>query len=161
VEDWPWSSFQATAGLVPAPNWLEIDWILGQFGETREAAQAHYRQYVAAAPKDDRPWDELTGRIFLGGADFARKLMDLMDDQRTPTEIPREQRLALRPPLAELFPEANAGDRAERNQRMRRAHVDFGYPLKEIGDFLGIHYATVSRAVKRTEMEALGAKTPA
>ena len=161
VEDWPWSSFQATAGLVPAPTWLEIDWILGQFGETREAAQAHYRQFVAAAPKDDRPWDELTGRIFLGGADFARKLMDLMDDQRTPTEIPRAQRLPLRPPLEVLFPEETAGDRAERNQRMRRAHVDFGYSLKEIGDFLGIHYATVSRVVKKVEEEMPGSKTPA
>jgi len=161
VEDWPWSSFQATAGLVPAPTWLEIDWILGQFGETREAAQAHYQQFVAAGPKDDRPWDELTGRIFLGGADFARKLMDLLDDQRTPTEIPREQRLALRPPLEVLFPEETVGDRAERNQRMRRAHVDFGYSLKEIGDFLGIHYATVSRVVKKVEEEMADSKTPA
>jgi DNA-binding MarR family transcriptional regulator len=44
---------------------------------------------------------------------------------------------------------------------MRRAHVDFGYSLKEIGDFLGIHYATVSRMVKKVEEEMAGSKTPA
>ncbi|MDY0270045.1 REP-associated tyrosine transposase [Trichloromonas sp.] len=156
VEDWPWSSFQATAGLVEAPEWLEIDWILGQFGETGEAAQAHYRQFVAAAPKDDHPWDELTGRIFLGGGDFTRKLMNLMDDQRTPTEIPREQRFAARPPLADLL--AGEDKRGERDRRIRQAHVDFSYSLKEIGEVLGIHYATVSRAVKRAETKVSESK---
>lgn len=151
--DWPWSSFQATAGLVPAPVWLTVDWLLDQFGKTHETAQAHYQEFVAAAPKDDRPWDGLTGRIFLGGADFAQTLMELLDDQLSPAEVPRAQRYAGRPPLAEFFPEGNTGDRVERNTKMRRAHVDFGYSLKEIGDFLGIHYATVSRVVKKVEEE--------
>jgi hypothetical protein len=85
--------------------------------------------------------------------------MDLLDDRSGLTEIPREQLLAVRPPLAELIPEGNAGDRAERNRRMRRAHVDFGYSLKASGDFLGIHYATVSRVVKKVEEEMSGTKT--
>ena len=46
VEDWGWSSFPAMAGLVPAPDWLEVDWLLGQFGTTRTPAQTAYRQFV-------------------------------------------------------------------------------------------------------------------
>jgi DNA-binding NarL/FixJ family response regulator len=30
---------------------------------------------------------------------------------------------------------------------MAEAHIACGYPLKEIADFLGVHYATVSKAV--------------
>ena len=44
-------------------------------------------------------------------------------------------------------------------ERFYQVHGDFGYTLKEIGDFLGVHYATVSRAVKRVEMRLSGSKT--
>ena len=29
------------------------------------------------------------------------------------------------------------------------AHIKYGYTFKEIADFLGIHYSTVSKALKR------------
>ena len=44
---WQWRSYRATAGLAPAPEWLTIDWILGQFGGTRPEAQKHYREFVS------------------------------------------------------------------------------------------------------------------
>ncbi len=31
------------------------------------------------------------------------------------------------------------------------AHVKYGYALKEIGEHLGIHYTTVSKAISRSE----------
>jgi REP element-mobilizing transposase RayT len=42
----PWSSFRATAGLEPAPDFLRVDWILGQFGRDREQARRCYVAYV-------------------------------------------------------------------------------------------------------------------
>jgi putative transposase len=44
--DSPWSSFRATAGLEPAPDFLSVDWILGHFGSSREQAQKRYVEYV-------------------------------------------------------------------------------------------------------------------
>jgi hypothetical protein len=41
----------------------------------------------------------------------------------------------------------------------RAAHVEWGYTLKEIVEFLGVHYATVSRMVERAERELLHCKT--
>jgi DNA-binding MarR family transcriptional regulator len=32
---------------------------------------------------------------------------------------------------------------------MYEAHVRYGYTLKEIGDQAGVHYATVSRIIKK------------
>ncbi|MBE0500878.1 MAG: helix-turn-helix domain-containing protein [Desulfuromonadales bacterium] len=49
--------------------------------------------------------------------------------------------------------------RSERDVKTYRAYRDFGYTLKEIADFLGVHYATVSRAIKKVETHLLDCKT--
>jgi hypothetical protein len=47
VTDWPWSSYQATAGMGMAPAWRNVDGLLRQFGPSREVSQVRYRQFVA------------------------------------------------------------------------------------------------------------------
>jgi hypothetical protein len=49
--------------------------------------------------------------------------------------------------LSRLFAGISPGNRQQRNQRMAEAHIAYGYTLKEIADFLGVHYTTVSKAV--------------
>jgi hypothetical protein len=60
-------------------------------------------------------------------------------------EVPLRQRLALRPGLDDLL-NGRTG-RLERAKGAYAAHVAWGYTLKEVGDFLGLHYATVSKMV--------------
>ena len=38
ADEWPWSNYRATAGLSPAPNWLNVTWTLATFGQRREPA---------------------------------------------------------------------------------------------------------------------------
>ena len=64
-------------------------------------------------------------------------------------EIPRAQRFASRPPLAELF--TGFATRADRNARAVTAVRDHGYAMKEVADFLGRHYITVSRALAHAD----------
>jgi DNA-binding MarR family transcriptional regulator len=33
------------------------------------------------------------------------------------------------------------------------AHLQYGYTLKEIAEYIGLHYTTVSRAIKKIEGE--------
>ena len=47
--DWPWSSYRATVGEAPAPPFLETDWLLRAFADSREEAVAGYRRFVAEA----------------------------------------------------------------------------------------------------------------
>jgi putative transposase len=47
-EEWPWSSYRATAGLAPTPSFLTAGTILGELGESFTDAQAAYREFVAA-----------------------------------------------------------------------------------------------------------------
>jgi len=63
-------------------------------------------------------------------------------------EIPRKQRYANRPSLEDAL---NRFDKHQRDQAIYIAHVHHGYTLKEIAEYLSIHYATVSRAVKKME----------
>lgn len=42
-EDWPWSSYRATAGLTRAPRFLHTRWLLEQFAGKQE----RYREFVA------------------------------------------------------------------------------------------------------------------
>jgi len=45
--DWPWSSYEATAGLGPAPRFLTTEWLLEQFGRDLRTARAAYTDFVA------------------------------------------------------------------------------------------------------------------
>jgi len=65
-------------------------------------------------------------------------------------EIPRIQRYLNRPKLADIFLKESI--KAERNKGIYAAHVRYGYRLNEISDYLGIHYTTVSKALKDVEI---------
>jgi putative transposase len=46
--EWPWSSYLASAGVVPAPAFLGIRRLLACFSDTPESAMARYRTLVAS-----------------------------------------------------------------------------------------------------------------
>ena len=93
MDAWKWSSYWAAAGLASMPPFLSIDWLLGQFGTNRRAAQKRYREFVREGIKN-RPWDELKGQIYLGSDDF---IESHSAKDRELKETPRTQRKALRP----------------------------------------------------------------
>lgn len=68
-------------------------------------------------------------------------------------EIPRTQRYAERPSLPDIFDKQASTDKTMRNLDIYTAHVVYHYTLREIADYLGIHYATVSKAVKKGEKD--------
>ena len=45
-----WTSFAATAGIAPAPEYLRVDQILDCFGRYRDAARRRYIQFVVGEP---------------------------------------------------------------------------------------------------------------
>ena len=67
---WTWSSYRATVGETQAPVRLATHWILGQFGDRVRPAQEKYRAFVAEGRGGPRPWEQLTGQIYLGSEAF-------------------------------------------------------------------------------------------
>ena len=44
-------------------------------------------------------------------------------------------------------------DKKSRDQGMYEAHLQYGYTLKDIAEYICIHYTTVNRAIKKNERE--------
>ncbi len=135
---WRWSSYNALAGRAPAEGFLCTDELLRMFASTRRRAQERYRDFIAEGAADDL-LSEVRGER-LGDEAFLR--VRYADDERLP-EIPRAQLEPLRRPLEEIF--------ASSSEPVVVAYHDHDYSLREIGEHLGCHYATVSRRLRREE----------
>ena len=143
-----WSSYRYTSGLVKAPPFLKVEWILSQFGKKPREAQQEYRRFVQAGMRGPSPWEELKAQCILGSKEFIEKLKPALKDKSEIMEIPKEQRLAFRPSLGELFPPDKVAKKEERNAAIEKAYFDHGYTLSEIARHLKLHYATIGRIVK-------------
>ena len=148
-QDWKWSSYRSTAERAKSPQWLTADWILAQFSKSRRRAQRLYHQFVMEGITKATPWKDLKGQIFLGDKGFIEECKRILDGSADLEEIPRLQRYAERPVLAELLGEEIQGNKAKRNRIIYQAHVTYGYTLKEIADHLRVHYTTVSKVMNK------------
>jgi hypothetical protein len=62
-EAWPWSSYHAMTGLPTRPVWLQMDWMLAQFGAQRGVAIAAYMDFVRAGVGLPGIWNHLRGQV--------------------------------------------------------------------------------------------------
>ncbi|MBS0184614.1 MAG: transposase [Nitrospira sp.] len=147
ADTYPWSSYQVTAGLVSVPPFLTVDWLLSQFGRQRSAAQRKYRAFVAEGIGYGSSWEHVRGQVLLGSERFVERLAPALQDTRRLKEIPRQQRFVTRPTRSRLFSAHVWGNRVRRDEVIRRAHLNYGYSLSEIGQAVGLHYSTISRIV--------------
>jgi hypothetical protein len=143
-------SKQNTRGqLSEKPKFLSSDWILAQFGPDLATARRSYKEFVLAGIRKESPWKHLKGRIFLGKENFIEEVKEFLKGKERIKEIPRMERFAGRPALSKIFGDTRKG--VARDERIYTAHVRYGYTLTEIGDFLGIHYSTVSKVLKKVK----------
>lgn len=172
LEDWPWSSYRAMAGLpqpksMPATSvqsetppqtsqtsppletpFLSTDFLLAQFGPDETAARQRYRDFVSAGIGQASPWPQLQSQLFLGKETFIDALKEAIPEKTAAREIPKQQRYAKRPPLEEIFSSwQSKQSKKERDEAIVTGYHTYGYEQKEIAAFLGIHYTTVSRII--------------
>jgi putative transposase len=149
-DEYEWSSYLYTLGKRKKPDLLTTEWILANFSKTLRKARGEYQQFVkdGIAGKES-PWEKLSGQIVLGSETFLNKLTDLLGEKEQISEIPRIQRFAGRPLLAELFPANVISEKEKRNRLIHEAHIKYGYTLKEISNVLNIHYTTISKVLNR------------
>ena len=142
-QQWSWSSYAAMTGEKQAPPWLQTDWILGQFNRNRGQAVMGYVDFIRAGAGMPSVWERLRGQVYLGSDAFLQRIQAL-SDKTSIAEIPRTQRRPLAQPLT-YYRESIA----DPNAAMSAAYATGDYTMRQIADAFGVHYSTVSRALKK------------
>lgn len=142
LDQWPWSSYPATCGQAPTPDWLQADFVLSQFSPTRGRAIAKYIAFVHEGARLPSVWNQLQGQVYLGSDAFVKKMQTLVDKKPSLTEIPRAQRRALTRALSDF------ADAHTRNEAIALAYLSGHHTMAAIADHFNVHYTTVSRLVK-------------
>lgn len=134
-EQWPWSSYRATARLCETPSWLTVDWLLAAFSEHRSEAIRSYMDFVADGKNQPGPREKLKNQIFLGSDEFMASLQRNLGADASNSGNPPTQRRPPPTPLAQIPQEYGRDDPI----------LDaYGGSLKEIGNHFRLHYSRAS-----------------
>jgi REP element-mobilizing transposase RayT len=143
---WPWSSYRATAGLEPAPDWLNLDWLEWAFdAEPGTDFQDKYRRYVND-PTARRSVIDTTA-IAVGGRGFRERLARANGRRVPDRPLPAGYQAAARPPLDELLPAAYRDGHALA-RAAHTAHVTHGYRQSDIARHVKRDPSTISKLLR-------------
>ena len=143
AQEWPWSSYRATLGKAYSPDWLSTEWLLAAFGYKKREAIERYKRFVAEGRSQPSPFKVLRNQVFLGDEHFIEQMNALINGDKDLSEVPSFQRRLLPKRLDEYKAMAST-----RNQAIKLAYQSGGYSMKEIADYFGLHYTSVSRIVR-------------
>ena len=87
----------------------------------------------------------------LGTEEFVAQIAPLLNGQVEDFEFNRNERLLSRPSLATIF--SKVRDKSSRNECIHHAMRIHEYTLKEIANFTGLHYSTISVIAKRVDQD--------
>ena len=141
-EDWPWSSYGATAGMKPKESFLHTDWLLGVFSPSKVQARELYTTFVKEGLDSESPLKKARGGLILGHEAFVDKIRKLIEESET-GEAVRMEKYAARPSLAEIF------EGTERDEGIYDAVYLWGYKLTDVGNHIGLHYSRVSKIASK------------
>ena len=144
-EQWRWSSHVAVLDNRAAPDWLDTDWLLGHFGRQRNRARQAYEAFVMAGKGALSPLLATRHQLILGDDAFVEQhhRNEAREELR---ELSKAHRRSLAPSLAN-YQKRYAG----RNEAMAQAYQSGAYTMAAIAEHFGVHYMTVSRAVRAFE----------
>lgn len=142
--DWSGSSFRALAGLEAAPEWLEVDGLHSHLlGKPVTTAAQHrsagdrYARLVASEPGMALWPGRLREQIFLGDADFAKRM-------RAAAVAPKR---VARTSWAEWLKRAGG----IREQALWLAHTDGGVAMTDLAAQQGLSVSRISRLIAAAE----------
>jgi len=154
AEQWPWSSYKATVGLIKAPDYLFIDDVLSSLGNDRRMAQQFYSELVHLdLKKNDDEIIKLFQKVYEQDREpaFQKRARTVMDMRNSLGPIPRSQRILSRPDLPELFNGNEEGDLETRNQIIHEAFTHYAYTQSDIADYLDLSRSAISKIVRKTK----------
>ena len=135
--DWLWSSYLATLGEAGAPDALAVADTLALFSSRVGAARRAYARFVAEGLNQLPPQEKQ--QLYLGDDAFVTRMAQKAISPSS--EVPRSQRA---PKTLDQYEQESDS----RNDAIKSAYDSGVYTLKAIGEYFGLHYATVSRIAR-------------
>ena len=123
---------------------MYVDRILYLFSEDVSSAIQKYQEFVTDGIRSKSPWSNLKKQIYLGNDEFINEMLKKIDPQMNLIDIPKIQYKTEKYTLEQI--ERKAGTR---NEVIHFAYKSGQFSLKEIGDYFGLHYSTVSKILKK------------
>jgi len=133
--------------MEPETGLVDTAWILSQFASETVAAQQAYRRFVLDGVGAESPWDDLKSGLILGSDEYVQTIRPYLEDMALPV---RAQKGNMRPGLDGAF--ADADDISARNRAIYRACCEYGYLQREVAEYLGLSYVSVSRIISKLKM---------
>jgi REP element-mobilizing transposase RayT len=146
--EWRWSSYRASAHTEPAPEFLDTCAVDRLFALPAEGASGvAYQRFV----DDLRLDDSEIGRLIRDDERFVGDESFLCDARASlahhaSRELPRREYVRPAPSLSRLF--GVAGSTNDRNDRIWRARVEYGYRLIDIARHVDLHPVTVGDIIR-------------
>jgi REP element-mobilizing transposase RayT len=141
---WAWSSYGATMGTCPTPQWLSTDGLLASFGKTRAGARRQYQRFIEEGMRAESIWKDLKGQIYLGDDEFVERMQDKLAERDEDVNIPRVQQRRPAPKLSAIRRRYE-----NRDQAIRAAYETGAYSYQQIAKEFGVHFTTVGRIVRK------------
>lgn len=147
VAAWPWSTYRATAGLEPPPQWLYLDWLEWAFNaDSLSDAQKKYRRYVNSRTATKSELD--LNPIAFGSKAFQKAAKESLEPNLLDRRLPEPAAMVPPPPLETIFA-AVSPVVEERDRAIYIAHSTHGYRFAEIATHLALDASTVGKAFRR------------
>ncbi|PLX42893.1 MAG: addiction module toxin RelE [Deltaproteobacteria bacterium] len=139
-----YSSHRPIAGLARRPDWLDADGALKFFGSDEPVKS--YTRYVYSADQNTALLPAARRQLALGGDDLLEKSEKLAKKKVSSKGGKRPSFAKLKRIVGKKF-----ASKDERNLAVYSAYDEQGYTLEEIGEAIDLHYATISRIIKKVE----------
>lgn len=153
--DWQWSSYRATMGLAKVPPFLTTARILESFSKTLESARKRYKEFIEAGIKDRSIVEYIRSQRILGNDAFVESLLKSFDAKQVPVDLKMKKERIERPSLQEIFHGIDLSDKRSRDRKTCEAHHSHRHSQRQIGEFLGINHAHISRIVKKSQQSTV------
>jgi putative transposase len=141
-EEWQWSSYRATIGLSPTPEFLDIVRVLTPFDtDSLELARQRLVCYVNDGT-DDEFW---AGQFLVDAPALASRVRPKLEAHRDNEDFSHAHRFSTRPTLWDLMPRGCARHIARSHAKV--AFFEHAYTLREIGVHLNRPTSTIWRWV--------------
>src|SRR3989338_7103559 len=158
-EQWKWSSYRMFLGKEKRKDFLETDWLLGQFGKRERRARGLFHQFTLEGLKESWEPEKQRQGCVLGGKEYCEWVRKEFLEEKKDREIPELKRWEKRASVEEIeavIPKLKESEeRKKKELRIYAMRRHGGMTLREIGTQVGgMSDSGICRVVERGERES-------